>query len=302
MHKQTIPWQSYWQDGNFDTFGKSFSDGNPVADALAVKLKEIALTNSEVQTLLDLGCGKGEHFQWLREMLPVQINQPLHIVGVDAAIPTMEIDSHTKIVKDNFESLSHVLQSEQCFDVVFAMFAAEYGQFNRILKALQLLHSGQLDCIFLMHTPGSIITEKTRHTLDFYRLFLNKDLDKALRKLKKTTNIKMFETTVLNNLNAVIGLKRSELMYDLHTVAERLQRLFSSINLSQKSKHVEQLLHYFEQLSMHKLRLEQQLAASKNSELLNGALADAGHHIKTDEILFNSYGEIGRFIHFVIQH
>lgn len=300
MQNQHTPWHSYWQDSSFDTFGKTFFHGNPIADLLYKEIKGITLCNQNIECVLDLGSGRGEHFTWLREALSQKEMQSFEIVGADAAVDSMVLNSGDIIVSDNFETLKKTKLLDKQFSLAFALFAAEYGQFSKVLAALKDTTNSPLDCIFMMHTESSVITQKTRHTLDFYNLLLNKDNEKAIRKLAKSLKIKQFEESILTNISAIYQLQRDELMYDLQTVAERLQSLFMSVNLNDKKRSVDRFLHYFEQLKMHSLRLKQQLNAAGNSEKLSEELDNLDTEIHCDKTLSNEHGEIGRLIHFVI--
>lgn len=300
MHNKNAPWQSYWKDTSFDTFGARFSEGNPIADVLARKLSSVSLQNCHPTSILDLGCGKGDHFQWLKDVMRHDRTENIEITGVDAALPNTSLDAHTRIITDNFEALVNVKRAALEFDAAFALYAAEYGDFCKLLKALKAVAIKPLDCVFMMHTPDSVITTKTKHTLSFYQLLLDKSTDSALRALKKSHDIKKFEMHALAKINSIVQLKQPELMHDLQLVVQRLQKLFSAVDLQYKDEHARGIVTYFDQLKMHVLRLEQQLKAAKNSATLLTELQNQSYEVSVDERLNNEFGEIGRLIHFVL--
>ncbi|BDX05734.1 class I SAM-dependent methyltransferase [Planctobacterium marinum] len=300
MQNKNTPWQSYWKDTSFDTFGARFSDENPIAGVLAKEISSINFLNSTPQSLLDLGCGRGEHFRWLRHVFPSLEGKTLKITGVDAAVPDTKIDANTQIYTDNFESLINTRRSQEAFDIVFALFAAEYGNGRKLVRALNNVAKKSMDCLFLMHTPDSVISAKSKISLNFYELLLDKATTTALRILKKSHDIKAFEMYVLGKINSIVNLNRPELMEDMQLVVQRLQQLFSAVDLRKKVAHAHALIEYFEQLKMHVLRLEQQLKAAKNSDSLVDELVKQNYEIKVDKCLQNQFGEVGRLLHFVL--
>jgi hypothetical protein len=300
MKNKKRSWQAYWQNTANDTFGTKFDSTNPIAQVLETEIGLANKHNAQVSTLLDLGSGKGEHFDWLKRVFSGDEKTTLQILGVDFAVGDIALDSNTQIIEDDFECLAQVSKLEASINTVFAMYAAEYSNFTKLLKALSDTTKKGCDCFFLMHTPTSVVSEKSKYTLDFYRIFLNQRCRKALVSFRKSKNTKLFENVILSELKKIAAMGREELMYDLQLVVNRLKSLFQTVDTKNIERHILLFNHYFDSLEQHSLRLKQQLNFAQNNENIFVELAKHYCEIRINKILQCEYGEVGRFVHFVL--
>jgi len=300
MLDKSLPWETYWQSTSLNTFDESFDTGNIIADAFEQQLKAITIANPPglaAASLLDLGCGNGAHFNWLRTLMSHWGDSARSIVGVDFAVASTVIDASTRIIQADFEHLD-VLGSIN-IDIVFSMYAIEYSNLENSLRSVVDVVNKPTNGLFLLHTPNSTISQKSLTTRKFYQLFLNKMLSEALLCLEDTADMKLFETKVLDVIKPIALSGKQDIMFDLQSVAQRLKKMFTGITTSDE-QNLSQFKAYFESLKMHDLRLEQQLKAAENSESLVTELEKLGCEVKLNNIVTTEYGEVGRFVHFVV--
>jgi ubiquinone/menaquinone biosynthesis C-methylase UbiE len=289
-------WGEYWKNNQANTFSSHYQKADPIGIAIAKKLTDSLRHYDKEVHILDLGSGKGDHFDFLASLLP-HSTSAVKITGVDYAIDEpIRINNDFSILKANINDL---LPQQGLYTLITSLYALEYADIDLALSSLKKVLIPNAALLIVAHSMDSIISTKSKSTVSFYEKLITPSLTQLLQTTAAKQTKQSLEQAVIKHLSGVFYNITSDQQYDMKLVVDRIQRI-----IIKQGNNIEvmmaELTWYVEQLIYHKARLELQLESAQNADSVMPNSLNKHSKVLTTDSIISEHGNIGVYYHCVL--